>query len=172
MLDEVREAARSSGTGRTRLLGKLAQLERAVTEEIENLEDARRRRVTGPRARVRAAIYTVEDSPRGDALTARRDREARPFKCPQAVYRAVTSAVASSAEPQGFQAIKAHAQRMLKVPVADYAVRVPLRFWAVLGLVRHDQARFVRVNSKAEFTRNARDAWKRASSLPFEVRPD
>jgi len=172
---EVRKAAAASGTGRSRLLRKLDELEQAVIQEIETIEDARRRRVVGPRARVRAAIYTVEPSPRsprGDALTERRDSEARPFKCPEPIYRAVAAAVADSARPQTFQRVKTAAERELKESVADYGVRTPLRFWAVLGLVRHDQARFTRVGTKAEFTRRVRDAWKNASSAPFEVHPD
>ena len=172
---EVREAAAAAGTGRTRLLRKLDELEQAVIQEIETIEDARRRRVVGPRARVRAAIYTVEPSPRsprGDALTERRDSEARPFKCPEAVYRAVAAAVAASAGPQTFQKIKTTTERRLKEPVADYGVRTPLRFWSVLGLVRHNQARFTRVGTKADFLRATRDAWARARHERITVEPD
>lgn len=172
ILHEVRDAAAASGTGRGRLLRKLDQLERTVATEIGAIEDARRRRVVGPRSRVRAAIYTVEESPRGLALTERRDSSARPFKCPHEVYRAVTVAVAGSAGPQTFQQIKDAAERSVKDSIADYGVRTPLRFWAVLGLVRHDQARFTRVGTKAEFMRRVRDAWRSASASPFEVHPD
>ncbi len=171
-LEEVREAAAVLGTRRTRLSRKLDELEHAVTSEIEAIEDARRRRVVGPRGRVRAAIYTVEDSPRGLALTERRDSKARPFKCPDEVYRAITGAVAGSAGPQTFHRIKDAAERSLKESIADYGVRTPLRFWTVLGLVRHDQARFTRVGNKAEFTRRMRNAWRSALASPFEVRPD
>lgn len=171
ILEEVREAAAASGTGRTRLLRKLDELERTVSTEIAAIEDARRRRVVGPRSRVRAAIYTVEESPRGLALTERRDSKARPFKCPHEVYRAVTNAVASSATPQTFQQIKIATERGLKEPVADYGVRTPLRYWAVLGLVRHDQARFTRIGTKAEFTRQVRDAWARARRERIEIEP-
>ena len=154
------------------MLRKLDELEDAVTSEIEAIEDARRRRVVGPRSRVRAAIYTVEESPRGLALTERRDSKARPFKCPHDVYRAVTGAVAGSAGPQTFQQIKTAAERSLKESIADYGVRTPLRFWTVLGLVRHDQARFTRIGTKAEFMRRVRDAWGSASASPFGVHPD
>ena len=171
VLYEVRELVSRTGTGRTKLLRKLDDLEATVANEIDTLDDARRRRVVGPRARVRAAIYTVEESPRGLALTERRDSKARPFKCPQEVYRAVMEAVAGSAGPQTFQQVKATSERSLKESVADYGIRTPLRFWAVLGLVHHDQARFTRVGTKAEFTRRVRDVWKNASSAPFEVHP-
>ncbi len=160
VLDEVRELASRTGTGRTKLLRKLDELEATVTGEINTLDDARRRRIVGPRARVRAATYTVEESPRGLALTERRNSKARPFKCPREIYRAVMEAVAGSASPQTFQQIKATVERRLKESVADYGVRTPLRFWAVLGLVRHDQARFTRVGTKIEFCRKARDSWK------------
>ncbi|MEL6498409.1 MAG: hypothetical protein AAF937_10630 [Planctomycetota bacterium] len=172
VLDEVRELASRTGTGRTKLLRKLDELDLAMTSEIDTLDDARRRRIVGPRARVRAATYTVEESPRGLALTECRDSKARPFKCPQEVYRAVVEAVAGSASPRTFQQIKATVELSLKESIADYGVRTPLRFWAVLGLVRHDQARFTRVGTKAEFTCRVRDAWKNASSAPFEVHPD
>jgi len=171
LLQEVREVSGASGTRRTRFIRKLDELERAVTSEIEAIEDARRRRIVGPRNRVRAAIYTVEESPRGLALTERRDSTARPFKCPREVYRAVTTAVAGSAGPQTFQQIKDAAERSLKESIADYGVRTPLRFWAVLGLVRHDQARFTRVGTKAAFTRATRDAWERARHERIEIEP-
>ncbi len=171
ILQEVRDAAAASGTRRTRLIRKLDELEHAISFEIEAIEDARRRRVVGPRSRVRAAIYTVEESPRGLALTERRDSTARPFKCPHEVYRAVTGAVAGSAAPQTFQQIKGATERSLKEPIADYGVRTPLRFWAVMGLVRHDQARFTRVGTKAAFTRATRDAWERARHERIEIEP-
>jgi len=172
VLDEVRELASRTGTGRSKLLRKLDELDSAVTSEIDTLDDARRRRVVGPRARVRAANYTVEESPRGLALTECRDSKARPFKCPHDVYRAVMEAVAGSASPQTFQQIKATVERSLKESIADYGVRTPLRFWAILGLVRHDQARFTRVGTKAEFTRVAKKAWVRAEREQIEIEPD
>lgn len=172
MLDEVRDLASRTGTSPTKLLHKLDELEAAVTGEIDTLDDARRRRIVGPRARVRAAIYTVEDSPRGLALTECRDSKARPFKCPREIYRAVMEAVAGSASPQTFQQIKATSERSLKESMADYNVRTPLRFWAVLGLVRHDQARFARVGTKAEFMRATRKAWARAHREQIEIEPD
>lgn len=171
VLDEVRELASRTGTGRSKLLRKLEELEAAVSNEIDTLDDAPRRRVVGPRARVRAAIYTVEESPRGLALTERRDSKARPFKCPQEVYRAVMEAVAGSAGPQTFQQVKATSERSLKESVADYGIRTPLRFWAVLGLVHHDQARFTRVGTKAEFVRATRDQWSRARRDRIEIEP-
>ena len=171
VLDEVRELALRTGTGRTKLLRKLDELDLAMTGELDNLDDARRRRVVGPRSRVRATIYTVEESPRGLALTERRDSKARPFKCPQEIYRAVMEAVAGSAGPQTFQQIKATSKRSLKESIPDYGVRTPLRFWAVLGLVRHNQARFTRVGTKAEFTRATRDAWARAHCEQIEIEP-
>jgi hypothetical protein len=172
VLDEVRELASRTGTGRKKLLRKLDELEAAVASEIDTLDNARRRRVVGPRARVRAAIYTVEESPRGLALTEHRDSTARPFKCPQEVYRAVMEAVAGSASPQTFQQIKATVERRLEESIADYGVRTPLRFWVVLGLVRHDQARFTRVGTKAEFVRATRDQWSRARRERIEIEPD
>ena len=171
VLDEVRELASRTGTGRTKLLRKLDELDAAVTGEIDTLDDARRRRIVGPPARVRAATYTVEESPRGLALTERRDSKARPFKCPQEVYRAAMEAVAGSADPQAFQQIKATVERSLKESVADYGVRTPLRFWAVLGLVCHDQARFTRVGTKVEFVRATRDQWSRARRERIEIEP-
>ncbi len=164
--------ASRTGTGRMKLLRKLDQLEAAVNGEIDTLDDARRRRIVGPRARVRAAIYTVEESPRGLALTERRDSNARPFKCPLEIYRAVMEGVAGSAGPQTFQQIKATSERSLKESIADYSVRTPLRFWAVLGLVRHNQARFTRVGTKVEFTRATRDAWTRAHREEIVIEPD
>lgn len=172
LLEEVRDLASRTGTGRSKLLRKLNELEAAVDAEIYAIEDARRRRVVGPRARVRAAVYTVEDSPRGPALTERRDSDARPFKCPKPVYNAVARAVGSTPEPQTFQTIKRHAQRQIDGPLADYAVRTPLRYWSVLGLVHHDQARFTRVGTKAEFTRRVRDAWKTSSRQEVHTDPD
>lgn len=171
VLDELRKLASRTGTGRTKLLRKLEELEAAVTGEIDTLDDARRRRIVGPRARVRAAIYTVEESPRGLALTECRDSEARPFKCPRDVYRAVMEAIAGSAGPQTFQQIKATSERSLKESIADYSVRTPLRFWTVLGLVHHDQARYTRVGTKAEFERAARDQWSRARRERIEIEP-
>lgn len=172
VLDEARKLASHTGTGRTRLLRKLDELDSAVTTAIDTMNDARRRRIVGPRARVRAAIYTVEESPRGLALTERRDSKARPFKCPHDVYRAVMEAVPGSASPQTFQQIKATVERSLKESIADYGVRTSLRFWAALGLVRHDQARFNRVGTKAEFTRATRDVWARARRERIEIEPD
>ena len=171
VLDELRKLASRTGTGRTKLLRKLDELEATVVNEIDTLDNARRRRVVGPRARIRAAIYTVEESPRGLALTECRDSKARPFKCPHDVYRAVMEAVAGSASPQTFQQIKATVERSLKESIADYGVRTPLRFWAVLGLVRHDQAQFTRVGTKAEFVRATRDQWSRARRERIEIEP-
>ena len=68
VLDEVRKLASRTGTGRTKLLRKLDELDLAMASEIDTLDDARRRRIVGPRARVRAATYTVEESLRGPAL--------------------------------------------------------------------------------------------------------
>ena len=161
------------GAGTLSLLKRLRELEQTVESEIERLEDARRRRVVGPRARTRAAVYSVENSPRGLALTERRPgAEARPYKVPLPEYRAVAYAFAASGEPQAFSAVKEAVSRRLGEELPDYAVRVPLRFWAAVGLLGHERARFTRIGSKSEFIRRVRDAWKAASSSPFEVRPD
>lgn len=172
MLTEVRDLAKHSGT-RATLLRKLDELEAAVTAEIDALNDARRKWIVGPRARVRAATYIVEGSPRGPALTEiRPDASARPYKVPLPHYRAVVAAVAATAEPQLFAAIKAAASHRLHDELPDYAARVSLRFWSAAGLVHHEGARFARVGTKAEFTRRVRDAWRSASTSPFEVLPD
>jgi len=173
VLDEVRELASRTGTGRTKLLRKLDELEAAMTGEIDTLDDVRRRRIVGPRARVRAATYTVEKSRRGPALVEiRPDASARPYKVPLPYYRAVAAEVASTAEPQLFATIKASASRRMGEELPDYIARVSLRFWSASGLVDHKGARFTRVGTKAEFTRRVRDAWKSASAAPFEVHPD
>lgn len=173
VLDEVRKLASRTGTGRTTLLRKLDELDSAVTGEIDTLDDARRRRIVGPRARVRAATYTVEESRRGPALIEiRPGAAARPYKVPLPYYRTVAAEVASTAEPQLFATIKAAASRGLGEELPDYPARVSLRFWSASGLVNHEGARFTRVGTKAEFTRRVRDAWKKASSAPFEVHPD
>lgn len=169
VLAEARELAKRSGTSAT-LTRKLNELEAAVTAEIDMLNDARRRRIVGPRARVRAATYSVEDSPRGPALTeARPHASARPYKVPTHHYRAVAAAIASTREPQLFAAIKAAAGRRLGEELPDYTARVSLRFWSAASLVHHEGARFTRVGTKAEFTRAARDAWERLQREPFEV---
>ena len=173
VLYEVRELVSRTGTGRTKLLRKLDDLEATVANEIDTLDDARRRRVVGPRARVRTATYTVEESRRGPALIEiRPDATARPYKVPLPYYRAVAAEVASTAEPQLFAVIKAALSRRLGEELPDYAARVSLRFWSASGLVHHEGARFTRVGTKAEFTRQVRDAWKSASASPFEVHPD
>ena len=144
-----------------------------MAAEIDALNDARSRRIVGPRARVRAATYTVEGSPRGPALTeVRPHASARPYKVPLPHYRAVAAAVAGTPEPQLFAAIKAAAGHRLGEELPDYAARVSLRFWSAAGLVLHEGARFTRIGTKAEFTHRARDAWKTASASPFEVGPD
>lgn len=172
VLVEVRDCVKRSGTSAT-LTRKLNELEAAVTAEIDGLNDARRRRIVGPRARVRAAIYAVEGSPRGPALTeVRPDASARPYKVPLPHYRSVAAAVAGTSEPQLFAAIKAAASRRLGQELPDYAARVSLRYWSAAGLLDHEGARFTRIGTKAEFTRRVRDAWKTASASPFEVHPD
>ncbi len=169
VLAEVRELAKRSGTNAT-LVRKLNDLEAAVTAEIDTLNDARRRRIVGPRARVRAATYSVEDSPRGLALTeVRPDASARPYKVPLPYYRVVVAAVASTPKPQLFAAIKAAAGCWLGEELPDYAARVSLRFWSAAGLVHHEGARFTRVGTKTEFTRAAREAWARLHREPFDV---
>ena len=173
VLEEVRELASRTGTGRTKLLRKLDELEAAVSNEIDALDEARRRRVVGPRARVRAATYTVEESRRGPALVEiRPDASARPYKVPLPYYRAVAAEVASTAEPQLFATIKAAASRGLGEELPDYAARVTLRFWSASGLVHHEGARFTRVGTKAEFMRAVRKAWVSLQREPFEVSPD
>ena len=172
VLDDVRKLALRTGTGRTKLLRKLDELDLAMASEIDALDDARRRRIVGPRARVRAATYTVEESRRGPALVEiRPDAAARPYKVPLPYYRAVAAEVASTSEPQLFATIKAAANRGLGEELPDYAARVSLRFWSASGLVDHEGACFNRVGTKAEFTRRVRDVWKNASSAPFEVHP-
>ena len=170
VLDEVRELASRAGTGRTKLLCKLDELEAAVTGEIDTLDDARRRRIVGPRARVRAATYSVEDSPRGLALTeVRPHASARPYKVPLPHYRAVAAAVAATSEPQLFATIKSAASRGLGEELPDYAARVSLRLWSAAALVQHEGARFTRVGNKAEFTRATRETWARLEHQPFEL---
>ena len=169
MLDEVRTLVKHSGT-RASLTRKLNDLEAAVTAEFDTLNDARRRRIVGPRARVRAATYCVESSPRGPALTeVRPDASARPYKVPLPHYRAVVAAVAATAEPQLFATIKAAAGRRLSEELPDYVARVSLRYWSAAGLVHHEGARFTRVGTKAVFTRAAREAWGRLEHEPFQV---
>jgi len=163
-LDELRTLIENAPAKPRGALAKLKQLDASVQKEIETIEDARRRRIVGPRARVRAAIYTIEDSPRGPALTERRDSDARPFKCPKAAYEAVAAVLAESKVPVGFQDIKAKASKRLRQELPDYAIRTPLRFWSILGLVDHQQARFLRVGTKAEFLKGARAAWYQAST--------
>ncbi|MBL4697526.1 MAG: hypothetical protein JKX70_01695 [Phycisphaerales bacterium] len=171
-LDELRTLIESSPSRPRGALAKLKQLETSVQAEIEIIEDARRRRIVGPRARVRAAIYTIEDSPRGPALTERRDSDARPFKCPKNAYEAVAAVLAESKVPVGFQDIKAKASKRLRQELPDYAIRTPLRFWSTIGLLEHQQARFLRVGTKAEFMRGVKASWKRASLEPIEINPD
>ena len=172
VLAEVRDLAKRSDTNAT-LARKLNDLEAAVTAEIDALNDARRRRIVGPRARVRAATYSVEDSPRGPALTeVRPHASARPYKVPLPHYRAVAAAVAATPEPQLFAAIKAAASRRLGEELPDYAARVSLRYWSAAGLLDHEGARFTRVGTKAAFTRAAREAWSRLQREAFEVKPD
>ena len=172
VLAEVRDLARRSGTSAT-FTRKLNDLEAAVTTEIDALNDARQRRIVGPRARVRAATYAVEGSPRGPALTEVRPlASARPYKVPLPHYRAVATAVAGTPEPQLFAVIKAAASRRLGDELPDYAARVSLRFWSAAGLVQHEGARFTRVGTKAAFTRAAREAWSRLQRETFEVKPD
>lgn len=169
VLAEVRELTKRSGTSAT-LTRKLSELEAAVTAEIDTLNDARRRRIVGPRARVRAATYSVEDSPRGPALTeVRPHASARPYKVPLPHYRAVAAAVAGTPEPQLFAVIKAAAGRRLGDELPDYAARVSLRFWSAAGLVHHEGARFTRVGTKAEFTQAVRAGWARLEHEPFKV---
>jgi len=172
LLAEVRDLAKRSGTSAT-FARKLNELEATVTTEIDALIDARRRRIVGPRARVRAATYSVEDSPRGPALTeVRPHASARPYKVPLSHYRAVAAAVAGTPEPQLFAVIKAAARHRLGEELPDYAARVSLRYWSAAGLLDHEGARFTRVGTKAEFTRAAREAWARLQHQPFEVGPD
>ena len=170
VLDEARKLASRTGTGRTKLLRKLDELDSAVTGEINTLDDARRRRIVGPRARVRVATYTVEESRRGPALVEiRPDASARPYKVPLSHYRAVAAAVATTPDPQRFADIKAAASRRLGDDLPDYAARVSLRLWSAAGLVQHGGARFTRVGTKAEFTRVTRETWARLEHQPFEV---
>ena len=171
-LDELRTLIESASSRPRGAIAKLKQLEASIQAEIETIEDARRRRIVGPRARVRAAIYTIEGSPRGPALTERRDSDARPFKCPKSVYEAVAAVIAESKVPIGFLEIKAKASKRLSQELPDYAIRTPLRFWSTIGLLEHQQARFLRVGTKAEFMRDAKASWKRASLEPIEIDPD
>lgn len=171
-LDELRALIENASTKPRGALAKLKQLEATIETEIETIEDARRRRIVGPRARVRAAIYTIEDSPRGPALTERRDSDARPFKCPKHAYEAVAAVIAESKVPVGFQDIKAKASKRLRQELPDYAIRTPLRFWSTIGLLEHQQARFLRVGTKAEFVKGARATWKSASAEAIEAPPD
>lgn len=167
VLEEVRELASHVGMGRTKLLD---ELEAAVTGKIDNLDNARRRRIVGPRARLRAATYTVEESRRGPALVEiRPDASARPYKVPLPHYRAVAAAIAATPEPQLFSVIKAAARRRPGDELPDYAARVSLRFWSAVGLVQHEGARFTRVGNKNEFTRATRETWGRLEHQPFEV---
>lgn len=170
VLEDVRKLASRTGTGRTKLLRKLDELDSAVTGEIETLDDARRRRIVGPRARVRAATYTVEESRRGPALVEiRPDASARPYKVPLPHYRAVAAAVAATPDPQLFVTIKAAASRQLGEELPDYAARVSLRLWSAAAIAQHEGARFTRVGNKAEFTRATRKTWARLEHEPFEV---
>ena len=171
-LDELRALIENAPARPRGALAKLKQLEASIQAEIETIEDARRRRIVGPRARVRAAIYTIEDSPRGPALTERRNSDARPFKCPKSVYEAVSAVLAESKVPVGFQDIKAKASKRLRQELPDYAIRTPLRFWSTIGLLEHQQARFLRVGTKAEFMRDVKASWKRASLELIEIDPD
>tara|TARA_R110000782_G_scaffold57258_5_gene119579 strand:+ start:12309 stop:12914 length:606 start_codon:yes stop_codon:yes gene_type:complete len=170
VLDEVRKLASRTGTGRTKLLRKLDELDLAMTSEIDTLDDARRRRIVGPRARVRAATYTVEESLRGPALVEiRPGASARPYKVPLPHYRAVAAAVAATPEPQLFAVIKAAASRRLGEELPDYTARVSLRLWSTADLVQHEGARFTRIGTKTEFTRATRETWARLEHEPFQV---
>jgi len=169
-LDEVRLLVARSGSKQRALLSKLKALETAIESEINRLQDTRRR-IVGPRARVRAATYTIEDSPRGPALTERRDSDARPFKCPKSVYETVAAVLAEGKVPVGFQDIKAKASKRLCQELPDYAIRTPLRFWSTVGLLEHQQARFLRVETKAEFLQATRKAWGSAADEAVEVNP-
>lgn len=169
VLSELRELAIRSGK-KTALARKLDELEAAVSAEIDALNEARRKRIVGPRARVRAATYTVESSPRGPALTELRPgASARPYKVPLPHYRAVASAVASTSEPQTFAEITAAANNLHDGKVPDYAARVSLRLWSALGLVHHEGARFTRVGTKAVYLQGVKAAWVRLGHQPLEV---
>jgi hypothetical protein len=163
----IRNPSGSTPAAAARALRTLDDLEAAFQQRLDAELDARRRRVVGPRPPERPTIYLIEPSPRGDALTERREGVARPMKVPAPVYRTVAAVVAALDAPTRFEPILAAVERAVGERVAPYCVRVPLRFWAAAGLISHGQARFAPNLAPSRFETETRRAWRRVASEPY-----
>lgn len=168
----IRTPAGATPAAATRALHRLDDLEAAIEHRLDAELDARRRRVVGPRAPERPTTYLIESSPRGEALTEKREGVARPMKVPAPVYRTVARVVAALDAPNRFEDILAAVERAAGHRVPPYCVRVPLRFWSAGGHIHHEGARFARVGTRAEFARAVKMAWGQVEREPFAVSPD
>jgi len=167
----IRTPAGSTPAAASRAIKTLDMLEHAVERRFQEELDARRRRVVGPRAPERSTIYSIESSPRGDALTEIREGVARPMKVPRPLYMAVAQTVGSISEPVRFGPIHKSVEQAVGDRVAPYMVRVPLRFWSAAGLIVHHQARFAPAIPRGKFLTQARRAWRQTAQEPLRLDP-
>lgn len=167
----IRTPSGAKPAAASRAIRTLVELESEIEQRLDQELDARRRRVVGPRAPERLTIYSIDSSPRGDALTEKREGVARPMKVPVPHYHAVAEVVARLDEPTRFGPIHGQVERAIGDRVAPYAVRVPLRFWAAIGLVTHAQARFSPLHPPRKFLMETREAWRAVRSDPLRVAP-
>lgn len=165
----IRTPAGATPAAAARALRRLDELEAAVKDRLDAELDARRRRVVGPRAAERPTVYLIEPSPRGDALTEKREGVARPMKVPAPIYRTVATVVAGLDAPARFEDILAAVERAASDRVAPYCVRVPLRFWVATGLITHAQARFAPALPPSRFETESRRAWRRIAGEPLSL---
>ncbi len=171
-IESIRTPSGARPAAATRALQQLSELGAAVERRLEAEADARRRRVVGPRGPERTVIYQIEASPRGDALTERREGgPARPMKTPIAIYRATATVVASLKTPERFGPIHRAVEQHLRETIPPYAPRVAIRCWIALGLIEHTQARFRPALPPQRFLAETRRAWRQLAEQPLRVDP-
>lgn len=168
----IRTPSGSIPAAASRALKGLSELESEIEQRLSEELDARRRRVVGPRTPERPTTYSIESSPRGQALTENREGISRPMKVPALLYQAVAAVIAALDEPTRFGAIHKAVERTIGERVAPYGVRVPLRFWTAAGLITHTQARFSPTISRSRFPTEARRAWRAVQTEPLTVAPE
>lgn len=168
----IRTPSGSTPAAASRALATADKLEQAIQQRLNEERDARRRRVVGPRTPERPTMYSIESSPRGQALTEKRKGIARPMKVPAPIYKAVAEVVAQLDEPARFGPIHKAVEQAIGERIAPYGVRVPLRFWAAAGLITHTQAQFSPNTTRSKFLTETRRAWRAVRADPLRVTPE
>jgi hypothetical protein len=145
----------AAGGGRVAIFGR--EMFRLLKKAEERLTDGELPTSFGP---IEGKVVYIVD--RKDQMLAehRTSGKSKPFRCPKALYEAVTKVLASAERPLAVEEIASEVGNMTGEAPAEYQVRVPLRLFMSVdpALVSRNRARYRAITSD-NFATKTKELW-------------